>query len=240
MPAPVRTTLHLVVAALLLLCAGCTSTAVNSSPSRDPVEVTISQRAQLESYDSLIPVPPDSVIALYKECPPEEFHKRYRVLMDFVTAIIDSFNQTVGSSYAIDTLHISHSIENFAEAGQSGKTLFISSSYFMLFNDQAILRSLLTHEFGHVHYRMLDSATVGRTTLLWERLQETALFYLFRDGEYSGNARFGGHPEDHPSELYASAYNLVRNKPEELRVRFRYVNSDHMPSLNELIALVSP
>ncbi len=239
MPMPVRTPSYLIVAALFLLCAGCASTVVDSSPAHDRVRVTISQRAQIELYDSLIPVPPDSVMALYNECPPDEFHKRYRQLTEFVTALIDSFNQTVGSSYAIDTLHISHSIENFAEAGQSGKTLFISSSYFMLFNNRGILRSLLTHEFGHVHYRMLDSASLGHAARLWDRLKETALFYLFRDGEYSGNARFGGHPEDHPSELFASAYNLVRNRPEELHVRFTYVSSVHKPLLQEVIALVA-
>ncbi|HSQ76212.1 MAG TPA: hypothetical protein VLT13_11680 [Bacteroidota bacterium] len=237
---PARISLLFAVTPLFLLCAGCTSTKVDSTPGRDGVRVTISQRARIELYDSLIPVPPDTVIAMYNECPPEEFHKRYKPLMEFVTALIDSFNQTIGSSYSIDTLHISHSIENFAEAGQSGKTLFISSSYFMLFNDQGILRSLLTHEFGHVRYRMLDSAATDLTARLWARLQETALFYLFRDGEYSGNAWFGGHPEDHPSELFASAYNLVHNRPEELRVRFTYVSNVHIPLLNEVIALVTP
>ena len=228
-----------IVATLFLLLAGCASTAVDTSPTRDRLEVTISERAHLEYFDSLIPIAPDSVIELYNQCPPERFHERYRGQMAFVTALIDSFNQTVDYAYTIDTLNISHSLTDFAEAGQSGKTLFISSSYFMLFNDHGIFRSLLTHEFGHIHYRMLDSVALAQTALLWERLQETALFYLFRDGEYSGNAKFGGHPEDRPSELFASAYNLVRNRPDELRARFNYVNSAHLPLLSRVVALVA-
>ena len=95
MPIPARISLLFAVTPLFLLCAGCASTKVDSTRGHDGVQVTISQRAQIELYDSLIPVPPDSVIALYNECPPEEFHKRHKPLMEFVTALIDSFNQMI-------------------------------------------------------------------------------------------------------------------------------------------------
>ena len=205
----------------------------------DRLGVTVTQRAQLESFDSLIPVAPDSVIALYDRYPPERFYARYGKQVNFVSALVDSFNSTVGPPYAIDTLSIDHALERFGEAGQSGHMLFISSSYFFLFNDLHILRSVLTHEFGHIHYRMLDTAALHSTDRLWNRLQEAALFYLFRDGEYSGNAWFGGHPQDNPSELYASAYNLVRNNPEELHVRFSYVDSLHTSLLKQVVDLVT-
>ena len=203
------------------------------------VEVTIAERRQFESFESLIPIPPDSALTLYSQLSPEEFHKQYRPLVDFVTSLVDSFNSTMDSRHTIDTVFINHAVADFAEAGQTGRTLYISSSYFFLFNDTRILRSVLTHEFGHIRYRMLDSASAGHINALWERLRETALFYLFRDGEYSGNARFGGHPEESAAELYASAFNLARNRPEELLVRFGYTSSEHMPLLMQIVELVS-
>ena len=203
------------------------------------MEVTVTQRTQLESFDSLIPVAPDSVIAMLNQCPPEKFYTRYGRQIDFVSALIDSFNNTVGPRHAIDTLCIEHALEHFADAGQSGHTLMISSSYFFLFDDRHVLRSVLTHEFGHVHYRMLDSVALRLTDRLWTQVKDAALFYLFREGEYSGNARFGGHPQDSPAELYASAYNLVRNRPEELRARFGYVDTLHTFLLKQVVDLVT-
>jgi hypothetical protein len=235
----VRATAHLLVSAFLLVSSGCAPLLDGPAGRRNRVEVTITQRAQLESFESLIPVPTDSIIALYAEDQSDEFQMKYRPLVEFVSSLVDSFNTTVDSRHAIDTLCINHALENFAEAGHIGRTLVISSSYFFLFNDKQILRSLLTHEFGHIRYRTLDSAATGQTAALWEQLRESALFYLFRDGEYSDNARFGGHPEDSPSELFASAYNLVRNRPDELRARFRYVDSSHNSLLAQVVDLVS-
>ena len=234
-----RITLTLLIFASFLLPGGCAPVMEDATKSPKRVEVTIAERRQFESFESLIPIPPDSALTLYSRLSPEEFHKQYRPLVDFVTSLVDSFNRTVDSRYTIDTVFINHAVADFAEAGQTGRTLYISSSYFFLFNDTRILRSVLTHEFGHIRYRMLDSASAGHIDALWERLRETALFYLFRDGEYSGNARFGGHPEDSAAELFASAYNLVRNRPEELRARFRYADSDHLPLLMQIFNLAS-
>jgi len=238
-PASLRTTIPSLFGIVLVLSGGCASVSPNSHRGDHRIEVTVAQRAQLESFDSLIPIALDSVIALYDRFPPEEFYSRYNPLVGFVSGLVDSFNSTVSPLYAIDTLCIDPDLEDFAEAGLSGHTLLISSSYFFLFNDVHILRSVLTHEFGHIHYRMLDSATLHLTDSLWNRLQEAALFYLFRDGEYSGNTRFGGHPEESSAELYASAYNLVRNRPDELHVRFCYVDSVHIPLLMQVERLVT-
>ncbi|MCC6398038.1 MAG: hypothetical protein IT282_13560 [Bacteroidetes bacterium] len=234
-----RTTSTLLTIASLLLAGGCASVSEDATRSPKRVEVAIADRRQFDSFESLIPIPPDSVLTLYSQLSPEEFHQRYRPLVDFVTFLVDSFNTTVDNRHTIDTVFINHAVADFAEAGQAGRTLYISSSYFFLFNDTRILRSVLTHEFGHIRFRMLDSASALHMSALWERLRETALFYLFRDGEYSGNARFGGHPEENPAELYASAYNLVRNRPEELRVRFRYADSAHLPLLTQIFDLAS-
>ena len=86
---------------------------------------------------------------------------------------------------------------------------------------------------------MLDSSRQREFGELWERVQEAALFYLFREGEYSGNARFGGHPEETPAELYASAYNLVHNQPEEFHAHLIYISSTHLPLLQQIVNFVS-
>lgn len=226
-----RSRLHTTICTLILLAPGCASITTDQQGKLERVEVTLWRRAQLEPFDSLIPISPDSVIGLYDRNSPEEFHVRYKAQVDSVAALIDSFNTTVDPSRRIDTLCIDHAVESFGEAGKAGKTLYISSSYFFLYNDPQVFRSLITHEFGHIHYEMLDTAARQRFRELWNQLQTAALFYLFREGEYSGNARFGGHPQESPLELFASVYNLTRNKPDELAARFRYIDSLHLPLL---------
>jgi hypothetical protein len=224
---------------ILLIAPGCATISSHSGERQTHVEVTVEQQEYLDKFESLIPISPDRVADLYAQCPPDSFGVRYRDYMNFVSTLVDSFNRTIPNPYSIDTLCICHAIENFADAGRSGHTLFISSSYFLLFNDKHILRSLLTHEFGHIHYLLLDSARTRQIGSVWAYFRESALFYLFRDGEYSANARFGGHPEESPSELFASAYNLLRNEPQELHARLGYVASEHSAVLAQMLHLVS-
>lgn len=69
-------------------------------------------------------------------------------------------------------------------------------------------------------------------------MRGAALFYLFRDGEYSGNARFGGHPDESPEELFASAFNLFSLREEEMAARLRYVDARHHLLVNRVRELV--
>jgi hypothetical protein len=93
-----------------------------------------------------------------------------------------------------------------------------------MYESPEVCRSVVTHEFGHIYYRLLDSASRDELGRVWERIQRSALFYIFRDGEYADNARFGGHPEESPAELFASAFNLLRNRPQELSSRMLFVS----------------
>ena len=227
------------LAALLLFAAGCAGISHVSQPGQPGVEITEWRRAQFETFDSLIPLAPDSIIALYGRIPPDEFHVRYRSLVGLASALIDSLNTTVDSLLTIDTLCIDHAVESFGEAGRSARTLYMSSSYFFLYNDPQIVRSLVTHEFGHIRYEMLDITSRTQFVELWGRVQEAALFYLFREGEYSGNARFGGHPEESPEELFASAFNLAHNRPDELRARSSYVSKNHLHLIESIIGIAT-
>ena len=74
---------------------------------------------------------------------------------------------------------------------------------------------------------------------VWQASRATAMFYVFRDGEYSRNARFGGHPEDSPEELFASAFNLFSNNLEEVTARFGYLTSREIEIAHRLHELVS-
>lgn len=69
-------------------------------------------------------------------------------------------------------------------------------------------------------------------------LQERTLFYCSRAEEYSENAKFRGHPDESPEELFASAFNLVHNKEEELRARLLSVDSAHDHLISNLQQLV--
>jgi hypothetical protein len=182
----------------------------------------------------LLPLAPDSILQLYRRYEPRTFYAEFTPRIESVRMLIDSLNQELDSLSRIDTLAIDHTLENFGTAARTGKTLYLSSSYFFTFRDPAVLRSAIMHEFGHIRYEHLSEGGKAEITALWNALRSSALLYVFRDGEYSGNARFGGHPEESPEELFASAFNLFWNRPEELQARFRYVDERYHPVLREL------
>lgn len=189
-------------------------------------------------FESLIPVPPDSILGLYGRFDPQTFHTAYDNDIVLAQRFIDSMNTTLDAASRIDTLAVDHAIENFGNAARTQHTIFISSSYFFLFNDPAIVRSVLMHEFGHIYFDQLPAERHAVLEQIWLALQERALFYIFRDGEYSGNAKFGGHPDESPSELFASAFNLFHNKPDELKTRLQYVPTEHHELIERLRKLV--
>ncbi len=192
----------------------------------------------LSLFDSLIPVPPDSIIGLYGRFNSQTFHSAYKDELRLAQRFIDSMNTSLDAPSRIDTLAVDHSIENFGNAARAQHTIFISSSYFFLFNDPSVVRSVLTHEFGHIYFDKLPSERQTLLEQIWRSLQERALFYIFRDGEYSGNAKFGGHPDESPAELFASAFNLFHNRPEELKTRLQYVPTEHYGLIEQLRQLV--
>jgi hypothetical protein len=210
-----------------LLVGGCTTT-------KESASVTISQIAALESFDSLLPVAPDSVIELYRRNDPQRFHATYAKQLDDAGRYVDSLNSLLDARSRIDTLAVDHSFENFGMAACSGHTIYLSSSYFLLYGDPAVVRSVITHEFGHVIYQLQPEAQRKEFEETWTQLRAAALLYLFRDGEYSGNARFGGHPYESASELFASAFNLFSNREKELTSRLQYVTPNHLPLIEHL------
>ncbi len=229
----VRAAKFLLTVAGAMLLSGCIA---KDSLKSQPDRVALVEGLQL--FDSLLPVPPDSIVDLYSRFDPATFHAAYRGDLLRVRALIDSMNAPLNESERIDTLAIDHAIENVGNAARIKNTMYVSSSYFFLFNDPSVLRSLIMHEYGHVYYDRLSANQRRELVETWRALQERALFYIFRDGEYSGNARFGGHPDESPEELFASAYNLFWNREDELRVRLAYVDPQHYPIIERLKALV--
>jgi hypothetical protein len=186
---------------------------------------TLRQIEELRSIEALLPLDPDSILILYQRCDPKTFYEAFRPRINALGLLIDTLNIPLDLSLRIDTLSIDHTFENIGEAALRGKTLFLSSSYFYLYQSPQVCRSVVTHEFGHIYFRLLDPGSRSELNQLWEQIQRSALFYLFRDGEYAGNARFGGHPEESTAELFASAFNLLRNRPEELAFRMNFVST---------------
>jgi hypothetical protein len=175
---------------------------------------------------------------LYSRFDPATFHTTHKSELVFARQFIDSMNARLDTASRIDTLAIDHAIENFGNAARARKTIFISNSYFFLFKNPAVVRSVLTHEFGHIYYDKLNSEQLDTLEQIWHGLRERALFYLFRDGEYSGNPQFGGHPDESPAELFASGFNLFNNKPDELKVRLQYVTQEHHQLVERLRKLI--
>jgi len=186
---------------------------------------TLRQIEELRSIEALLPLHPDSILVLYQRYDPKTFYASFSPRINEVGLLIDTLNRPLDPSLRIDTLSIDHTFENIGEAALRGKTLFLSASYFYMYQSPEVCRSVVSHEFGHVYFRLLDAEEVSELNRLWEQVQRSALFYLFRDGEYSGNAHFGGHPEESPAELFASAFNLFRNRPQEVAYRLLFVNT---------------
>jgi hypothetical protein len=222
---------------------GASLSGCHLSSTKDPSEdqrrqLTIEQIEGLRSLEEMLPVPSDTVAERYRHFDRTTFHSTYRSALADVSRLIDSLNTHLPPNRRVDTLSIDHTIEGFGDAASAGRTLYISSSYFYLFPGTSVLRSVVFHEFGHIHARLLDSLSRAELVHIWSSARSTALFYLFRDGEYSGNARFGGHPEDSPQELFASGFNLFQNQPDEIAARLRFVDSRHRDLIDQFRAFV--
>jgi hypothetical protein len=223
------------VSAGFLLSAGLAAFACMSG--RDGV--TLTRVEELRSIEALLPLAPDSIVRLYQHYTPELFYQEFTPRIEETRWLIDSMNRGIEPERRIDTLSIDHTFDNFGAAARTGRTLFLSSSYYFGYRDSSVVRAVVMHEFGHIHFERLGAGVRTRIANIWSALNARALLYLFRDGEYSGNARFGGHPEDSPEELFASAFNLFTNRREELEARFRFVEPTHLPLLSELETIVA-
>jgi len=191
-----------------------------------------------KNIEVYLPILPDSIIVQYRQYNKTAFYREHQQKIIFIQQFIDSMNAIVGQYWSIDTLSIDNSIENFGTAAYQGRTLFVSSGYFFMYSGTDVFRSIITHEFGHIFYSRLTPYEKNMVKNIWMTLETSALIYLFHEGEYSHNARFGGHPEDSPAELFASAFNLFTNQPEEFNARLKYVADFHLKLINEFRAFI--
>jgi hypothetical protein len=222
------------------LCAGVAEFMTGCRTAQPPADtgVTVAQIEELRNIEDLLPTAPDSIIERYRRYDRETFYRTFTPRIQAVSALIDSLNQGLDPWSSIDTLAIDHTFENFGTAARMGKTIVLSGSYFFAFDDPRVARSAVLHEYGHIYYEMLSPERRAAMDTLWRQTQSAALFYIFRDGEYSGNARFGGHPDESPEELYASAFNLFSSRGEELAARLQFVDPKHLPLIERLRRLV--
>lgn len=238
-PRAPHVTLIAALAALLMVCNSCAPRLVRDDPSGWTGVATLSQVEELRSIEVLLPLHPDSIVARYQRYDPRTFYAAFGTRLNALGLLIDTLNGPLQPAVRIDTLSIDHTFENIGEAALRGKTLFLSSSYFYMYESPEVCRSVVTHEFGHIYYRLLDPASCEELDKVWERIQRSALFYIFRDGEYADNARFGGHPEESPAELFASAFNLLRNRPHELAYRMLFVSIPDRQLVDRVKAIIA-
>ena len=218
----------------VLVISGCLSLL----PSVRERSINDQQLQSLRIIERNLPVTPDSVANLYLRYDPETFHKTYSAYLTEAGLLVDSLNAPLPVYQRIDTLAIDHAFENIGQAAHQGNSIYLSSSYFYLYNDPAMIRSVIYHEFGHLYYRLLTPHQLRVLTEVWLDLHDPSGFYLFRDGEYPHNSRFGGHPEDSPSELFASAFNLFCNNAGSLDIRSWLLPEGQRPVLERLRDLV--
>jgi len=218
---------------LAVAAMGCPSSEVATS-----ARVTVLSSETLDEFEGYIPIPPDSVLRLYKIYDRSRFYEEYGDEVDRSAILLDSLNQSLPPSRRIDTLSIEFAPDQFGTAVRTGRTICLSSGFYFVYNDFSVLRSILFHEHGHVRYEMLPGEKQSVVEEIWHSLGRVALLYVFVDGEYSGNAWFGGHPDESAEELFASAFNLFNNRPDELRATLRYVPSEYYGIVDSLRTVV--
>jgi hypothetical protein len=219
--------------ACALLSAGCMpeSTTVGSV-------VTVQEILRLRDLEVLLPVNADSVAALYMKYDKATFNSEYGPRVLDAARLLDSLNGHLPLGFRMDTLSIDHTVENFGVAARVHRTLYLSSSYFFLYADPRVVRSVVFHECGHMLYLSLGASVQDEVGGIWETLSRASLLYLFTDGEYSKNTRFGGHPYDEPGELFASAFNLFQNNIDELDTRLAYIDETYHPVIRRLFEII--
>jgi hypothetical protein len=220
------------------MAAGCAGHLASGVGGHSPA-VTIEQVEELRSIEALLPIAPDSVVERYRRYDPQTFHREFEPRLKEVAWLVDSLNAYLEPGRRIDTLSVDHTFEQIGTAARHGQTLYISSSYFFLYDGASVLRSIVCHEFGHIFFDRLVPEESLRVAEVWRALERAALFYVVTDGEYSGNSRFGGHPEDSPAELYASGFNLFLNRPREVDARLLFVPPEHHPLFDTLRFLIA-
>lgn len=198
-------------------------------------------QTQLELFQKMeiyLPLMPDSVIARYQRYDSAAFLKIHESKLNAVLSLIDSLNGQLTAGTKIETLSIDHSAGALLEAGRRGKSVYISSSYFIIYDDVNVLRYIVFHEFGHLKYDLLGAADIEEIGAIWKECRQNALLYLFHDAEYSGNARIGGHPDESPEEMYASAFNILSNNANEFRSRVNYIDSKHLGVISRIERMI--
>ena len=227
-------TLLMAALASVVFDCGCATVSM-----REEAGMTEQAMEALRDTEILLPMLPDSIIAIYSRYDQRDFHQRYRTRVDGIILLMDSLNSCMQAEHRFGTLNVDHSFENFGQAGRSGSTLVISSSYVLMYDDPRVLRSVVFHEYGHAAYDALPDTVKRETEILWDALKHASMLYLLTDGEYSSNARFGGHPYDSPAELFASTFNLFHNNIEELDARLQYIEGPRYRDLRRLFEIVS-
>ena len=200
--------------------------------------ISVRQIEELRDLEILLPLLPDSIVGIYRAYDAGAFYREHGARVSRVVLLMDSLNSCIPAACRFDSLCLDHAFENIGQAGRMFRTLAISSSYFILFPDDKVLRSVVFHEYGHSLFESLGPEARREAALIWEKLARASLLYLFSDSDYSHNARFGGHPYDEPSEMFASAFNLFHNNIEQLDARMLYVEDEYTSLVRSLFVLL--
>jgi len=213
---------------LAVLLKACSSTGATTG------SVTVVTSGRFDAFEGFVHIPPDSVAELYRRYDHDRFYRQYGPDVNRAAVLIDSLNGDLPADRRVDTLSIEFSPDQFGTAVKTAHSIYLSSGFFFVYNDPSVIRSILFHEYGHAHFEILRREEQESVARIWGALRRGALLYVFVDGEYSGNARFGGHPDESPGELFASAFNLFHNRPDEVRARLRFVPSGYYGMIDSL------
>lgn len=139
---------------------------------------------------------------------------------EFYGPLKEAIEETNATEELITSVKIEHEniIWPFGIDRKTGRLQISDHMVAELAKNPNLLRRAVYHEGAHIRYR--DNWRFDR---LWKQAKKLGIVEWFNEGNFENRIEGkygGGHSEDEPSELYASASTILRFVEEEFRDRF--------------------
>lgn len=160
----------------------------------------------------------DSLVKVrYAQYDRADFLKRFKIKAEAAACFINSLNHAYPALPPVSVVYIVSGKDWYKTDCYFDGSIFVSSGEFFMDDTLSIGRLLyvLAHEWGHSLYDYVskDWEAGFAFHLLWYFCKLNDSFHFFEDRLYTND--WGGHPQDHPSELFASAFNILNFHSQE-------------------------
>lgn len=159
------------------------------------------------------------IMKRYREADTTDLLEEYREPLSTATRIIDSLNDLFPVEHHVKRLVLWRGVGRMYHSQLVNDEIHIAAAYLFLYPSPVPLRSVIFHEMGHALFDALAEREQENFRVLWNDALENGIIDLFKEGTYPKNLFLLGHPEDDPSELFASALAIVNIYQREFNKR---------------------